>query len=71
MESKDNDSKELIIYFMGQTNQRLAEIESKLVELIAFRSEVLATAKTTSVLVGVFSGIISVLVGIVLRKVGL
>lgn len=68
-ENKEADK--LMLYFMGQTNERLTQIESKLLELITFRAEVLAHAKSTAIWVGVIASILNLIVGIVLRKVGL
>lgn len=65
-----NKKDELLPYFMGQTNERLMQIESKLVELLAFRAEVLASAKATSIVVSATSGIIVFLVMFILKKMG-
>jgi hypothetical protein len=65
----------LLAYFMGQTNTRLVSIEEKLVELIAFRAEVVASAKSTStnisLVISVVVGILMLLVNVVLKKLGL
>lgn len=69
-EDKPTDDK-LLAYFMGQTNTRLVSIEEKLVELIAFRAEVVASAKATSIGVSLLIGVITVVLNIVMRKMGL
>lgn len=69
-EEKPTDDK-LLAYFMGQTNTRLVSIEEKLVELIAFRAEVVASAKATSIGVGIVIGLITLVLNIVIRKMGL
>lgn len=61
---------ELLAYFMGQTNERLESIEQKLIELIAFRAEVVASAKATSMSVSVIIGILTIIMNIVLKKMG-
>lgn len=66
----EKESDKLMPYFMGQTNERLVQIESKLMELLAFRSEVLASARTTSVLISAVSGIVILLVSYGLKKLG-
>lgn len=64
-----NDDK-LLAYFMGQTNTRLVSIEEKLVELIAFRAEVVASAKATSISMSVIISILGLVIHIVLKKMG-
>ncbi len=65
-----NDDK-LIVYFMGQTNERLGQIETKLAELIAFRAEVLASAKATSFVMSAVSGIVVLILTLLLKKMGI
>lgn len=60
----------LMAYFMGQTNERLGQIESKLAELIAFRAEVLASAKATSFVMSAVMGIVVFALNILLKKFG-
>lgn len=60
----------LMAYFMGQTNERLGQIESKLAELIAFRAEVLASAKATSFVMSAVSGVIVLLASWVMKRMG-
>lgn len=60
----------LLAYFMGQTNTRLESIEEKLVELIAFRAEVVASAKATSISMSVIISILGLVIHIVLKKMG-
>lgn len=69
MEDKKKD--ELLAYFMGQTNERLVQIESKLTELIAFRAEVKAEAKSQAMLISLVVGMLSVILNIVLKKYGM
>lgn len=73
MDQKPKD--ELMAYFMGQTNERLMAIETKLVELISFRAEVLSTAKAdaknTAVWVSLVTAIIMIVVNVGLKKMGL
>lgn len=73
MEQKPKD--ELMAYFMGQTNERLMAIESKLIELISFRAEVLSTAKAdakqTAMWVSILTAVVMILVNIGLKKAGL
>lgn len=69
---EDNNKEDrLIVYFMGQTNERLVQIENKLLELIAFRAEVLAHAKSTAIWVGIICSLLSIVLNVLLRKVGL
>lgn len=60
----------LMAYFMGQTNERLGQIESKLAELIAFRAEVLASAKATSFVMSACSGLVVLLLTYLMKKMG-
>lgn len=69
MEQKPKD--ELLAYFMGQTNERLMQIESKLVELIAFKAEVKSDAKNQAMWVSVIVGIFSIILNVVLKKYGM
>jgi hypothetical protein len=75
MVSNDKDDDKLMVYFMGQTNERLLQIEGKLVELISFRAEVLTEAKNkaqnTAIIYAIVSFIITTVVNVVLQKVGL
>lgn len=68
---EDQKKDELLAYFMGQTNERLVQIESKLTELIAFRAEVKAEAKNQATMVAVVISILSVVLNIVMKKYGL
>lgn len=61
----------LIVYFMGQTNERLSQIESKLAELIAFRAEVLASARATSFVMSAISGIVVLVLSVALKRMGI
>lgn len=72
MEKDDNirQDDKLIVYFMGQTNERLGQIESKLAELIAFRAEVLASAKATSFVMSAISGIVVLFLTYLMKKMG-
>lgn len=69
MEDKKKD--ELLAYFMGQTNERLVQIESKLTELIAFRAEVKAEAKNQAMIISFIIGILTVVLNVLLKKMGL
>lgn len=77
-EDKPTGDDKLMAYFMGQTNERLGQIESKLVELISFRSEIVATAKaeakaearSSSIQVSIISGILMILISFLMRKMG-
>ncbi len=70
MDDNQNNDK-LMAYFMGKTDERLASIEQKLVELIAFRAEVVASAKATSIMVSVVVGVAMVLINVIIRRMGL
>lgn len=65
---QNNDK--LMAYFMGKTDERLASIEAKLIELIAFRAEVVASAKATSISVSVGISIAGLVLGVVAKKMG-
>lgn len=73
-DEKPESNDKLLAYFMGQTNTRLVSIEEKLVELIAFRAEVVASAKATSttvsIIVSVIVGLFMLLVQVVGKKMG-
>lgn len=68
MEQKPKD--ELLAYFMGQTNERLIAIESKLVELIAFRAEVRTEAKNQAMVVAVVMNVLMVILQVIAKKYG-
>lgn len=65
---EDQKKDELLAYFMGQTNERLVQIEAKLVELIAFRAEVKAEAKSNAIFISALIGIIGIVINYLLRK---
>lgn len=73
MEQKPKD--ELLAYFMGQTNERLLAIESRLSELISFRAEITASAKVeaknTAIMVSVLSAVLIIVVNVLLKKAGI
>lgn len=68
--SDNQDDNKMMAYFMGQTNERLAKIEEKLVELLTFRAEVLASARATSIIVGAVWAVIIIVLNVLLRKMG-
>jgi hypothetical protein len=72
--TEGKDDEKLMAYFMGQTNERLMAIETKLIELISFRAEVIAEARamsrSTSVVVGLACSAVGVVLTIVLKKLG-
>ena len=70
MSPDDKGKEELVAYFMGQTNERLTQIEVKLVELLTFRAEVMASARSTAIVVGAVWAVLTVVIGAVLRKYG-
>jgi hypothetical protein len=70
MEKPEGTDDKLIVYFMGQTNERLGQIESKLAELIAFRAEVLASAKATSFVMSAISGLVVLFLTFLMKKMG-
>lgn len=52
---------ELFKYFTDQTNQRLDRIELSLSDLKQFKVEMLASARTTALIVSIFCGFITLL----------
>lgn len=61
----------LMMYFMGKTDERLARIEERLVELIAFRAEVVTEAKNkasnVAIIYAIIGFILTTAVNVVLR----
>lgn len=66
-----NPKDELLAYFMGQTNERLLAIEKNMVQLIAFKAEVQASARSAAFLVSLVVGLIMLLLNVIAKKYGL
>ncbi|UOF79070.1 hypothetical protein [Caudoviricetes sp.] len=73
--NEENKDSKLMVYFMGQTNERLTQIETKLIELIAFRAEVITEAKNkasnVALIYTVVGFIVTTATNIILRKMGI
>jgi hypothetical protein len=55
---------ELLKYYMEETNKRITSMESKLEDLTKFKIEMVASARTTSLVVSGLCGLITMIVSV-------